>query len=111
MLWITLLLTFLVLVGVILALAWSNGPQRRLTRSNVVSLFNLVLSGKATEHDWRLFSAISLSHDPLLNDIRNRALDIEERDNLAATKPGFLFSNVGLDEINILKAELQALDK
>lgn len=105
---ITLILTVVVFIGVALILSWARGPHYRLTRKNVANLFRLVLDGKATENDWRLFSALPLRHDPLLHDLREQCLDIEEREFTGLKRTGFLFSPRGLEEIQALLEKLES---
>lgn len=103
---ITLLLTLLIFGGVLLVMMWVRTPRYRLSRSNVIALLHLVLEGKATEHDWRLFSALPLRHDPFLEKIRERCMDIEERE-YAGKKGGYLFSQRGLSELEVVLYELE----
>lgn len=104
---ITLILTMLVFIGVAIILMWARGPHYRLTRSNVINLFRLVLDGKATENDWRLFTALPLRHDPFLHDLREICVEIEEREYTGLNRHGYLFSSKGLEEI---REQLQRLE-
>lgn len=105
---ITLILTIVVFVGVVLVLMWAKGPHYRLTRNNVANLFRLVLDGKATENDWRLFSALPLRHDPFLHNLREQCLEIEEREFTGINRSGFLFTRKGLEEIRALLEKLES---
>lgn len=105
---ITLVFTVVVFVSVVMVLMWAKGPHYRLTRKNVASLFRLILDGKATENDWRLFSALPLRHDPFLHNLREQCLDIEEREFTGINRSGHLFSRKGLDEIQQLLNDLEA---
>lgn len=103
----TLVLTLLIFISVFLVLGWTRTSHYRLSRGNVVSLLRLVLEGKATENDWRLFSTLPLRHDPLLAQIRERCLEIEEREFRKSLKTGFLFSPEGLRELREILDELE----
>lgn len=107
MLIVTLLLTLLIFSGVLLVLVWARTPRYRLSRKNVVALLYLLLDGKATEHDWRLFTALPLRHDTFLEKIREQCLDIEEREYTGAKKAGYLFSRQGLLELQHVLDELE----
>jgi uncharacterized membrane protein YqjE len=105
---ITLVLTLVVFVAVVLILTWARGPHYRLTRKNVANLFRLVLEAKATENDWRLFSALPLRHDPYLHNLREQCLEIEEREFTRINQSGFLFTRKGLEEIQELLENLES---
>lgn len=105
---ITLILTIVVFVGVVLILTWAKGPHYRLTRKNVANLFRLILDAKATENDWRLFSALPLRHDPYLHNLREQCLEIEEREFTGINQSGFLFTRKGLEEIRELLEKLES---
>ncbi len=106
---VTLLFTLLLFGVVLLVLAWAP-PYRRLTRQDVISLLRLVLDGRATEHDWRLFSALPLRHNPMLEAIRERCMDIEDREYRGPNQKGLLFTRKGLDELRDILAELEAAE-
>ena len=105
---ITLILTIVIFVGVVLILTWAKGPHYRLTRKNVANLFRLILDAKATENDWRLFSALPLRHDPYLHNLREQCLEIEEREFTGIKQSGFLFTRKGLEEIRELLEKLES---
>src|SRR5690606_40107181 len=76
----TLVLTILIFIAVLVVLAWVRTPRYRIQRHNVIALLELVLQGRASENDWRVFAAIPLRHNPALEEVRERCMDIEERD-------------------------------
>lgn len=103
----TLCLTMLVFIGVSLVLVWARTTRYRLTAHSTKSLLRLVLAGKATEHDWRLFSALPLRHNPSLEAIRSRCLEIEDREYIGCAGSRFLFTRQGLEELSIILSELE----
>jgi hypothetical protein len=103
---ITLALTFVIFFGVLVALIWTRSSRYLLRRENVISLLELVIAGRATEQDWRLFSAVSLRHNPQLEHVRARCLDIEEREYRYRSN-GILFSQRGLAELEDILEELK----
>lgn len=107
---LTLALTIFIFAGVLLTLMWARTPRYRLTRAGVISLLRLVLEGKATENDWRLFSALPLRHNPSLAAVRERCLMIEEREYIGPNRSGFLFTSRGLAELNTILLELEAAE-
>jgi hypothetical protein len=104
------MLTIAIFVGVLLILVWARTSRYRLTRQSVIKLLCLVLEGKATEHDWRLFSALPLRHNPALDAVRERCLVIEEREYIGRNRDGFLFSPNGLLELQEILKELRAAE-
>src|SRR5690606_41622699 len=75
---------------------WVRTPRYRIQRHNVIALLELVLQGRASENDWRVFAAIPLRHNPALEEVRERCMDIEEREYIGPGRNGFLFSQKGL---------------
>lgn len=103
----TLLLAIVVFALVLGLLFWARRPSYRIQRSNVIALLELVLSGQASENDWRVFSCVPLSHDPELARVRQQCLEIEEREYLGARPPGFLFREQGLEELQEILKQLR----
>lgn len=106
MFFLTLALTLIIFFGVLVVLIWARSSRSRLHRENVIRLLELVLIGRATEQDWRLFSALSLRHNPQLELVRARCLDIEEREYLKHNN-GILFTQRGLAELREILDELE----
>jgi hypothetical protein len=65
----TVLIT-LVLLVIFLGLIFFKPPVYRLTRKNLVTLFELALSGEATESDWDIFIGVPIRYDDDLEKIR-----------------------------------------
>lgn len=108
---ITVVLTmviFLVIAGLLL---WAKKPNYRLKTENIIALLELVLEGRATDNDWRLFSAIPLRHDPYLDEVRDRCLEIEEREYQSGGQTPYLFSARGLEELAEILEELRQRDE
>lgn len=107
---LTLLFSALIIISVVLILGWVRTPRYRLSRQNVIALLKLILEGRATEHDWRLFSALPLRHDPQLDAVRSRCLEIEDREYVGGRKGGYLFSDRGLAELRDILHELESAE-
>jgi hypothetical protein len=60
----------LVLLVIFLGLIYFKPPIYRLTEKNLISLFELALSGKATEADWDIFIGMPIRYDDDLEKIR-----------------------------------------
>jgi|SRR5690606_11622850 hypothetical protein len=110
MFFLTLVLTIVIVGGTLFLIYWARSQRYRLSRRDVIRLLELVLSGQATDNDWRLFSALPLHHNPELNAVRGRCLDIEEREYVGRRRSGFLFSEKGLVEIQEILEELRSAD-
>lgn len=110
MFFLTLVLTIVIVGGTLFLIYWARSQRYRLSRRDVIRLLELVLSGQATDNDWRLFSALPLHHNPELNAVRGRCLDIEEREYVGRRRSGFLFSEKGLAEIQEILEELRSAD-
>lgn len=106
----TIILTIVVFIVVLVVLLWVRTPRYRIERHNVIRLLELVLTGQASENDWRVFAAVPLRHDEFLNDIRERCMDIEEREYIGMGRSAFLFSAAGLRELADVLNELKALE-
>lgn len=104
----TIVLSVLVFAVVVGLLLWVRTPTYRIDRSNVIELLQMVVDGRASENDWRVFVSIPLRHDLYLEQIRQQCMDIEERTYMGRRRSGALFSESGLEELRALLAELQA---
>jgi len=60
----------LVLLFIFLGLIYFKPPVYRLTQKNLVSLFELALTGEATEFDWDIFIGVPIRYDAELEKIR-----------------------------------------
>jgi hypothetical protein len=110
MFFLTLVLTIIIFGGTLFLFYWARSQRYRLNRRDVIRLLEMVLSGQATDNDWRLFSALPLHHNPELDAVRDRCLEIEEREYVGKRKSGLLFSEQGLSEIREVLEELRAAD-
>ncbi len=108
MVWATVVFSALVFAGVLLVLLLVRTPHYQLRRENVVTLLEMVLDGRASENDWRVFVSVPLRHDPLLDELRRRCIDIEEREYLGrGGAQGRLFTRQGMEELRKLLQELR----
>ena len=103
----TLVLTFIVVLVVILVMIKVRTPYYRLERANVITLLTMVCRGEASVSDWSVFTAVPIPHDEYLEAIRQRCIDIEEREYTGDAHPPFLFSPKGIAEIEAILKELQ----
>lgn len=66
---LTVVITLFLLI-VFLGLIYFKPPVYRLTEKNLLALFELALSGEATESDWEIFIAVPIRYDDDLEKIR-----------------------------------------
>ncbi len=108
----TLALSVLIIGAALAVLMRVSTPRYRLDRDNVLTLLSMVLDGQATENDWNVFVGIPIRHDPELEALRLRCLEIERREFIGhgqGPSPGrHLFSREGLRQIEALRRELAA---
>jgi len=97
---ITLLSAFVICGLLVVTLLWVKTPIYRVQREQVERLLQWVLMGQATENDWRVFCDYPIAHDALLESIRVACEVIEEEHFSGGMRAPYLFSRVGLDEIN-----------
>lgn len=110
----TVVLSVAVFAVVLAVLFWVRTPRYRIERENVIALLRLVLAHRASENDWRVFVSVPLRNNPLLDEVRERCAEIEEREYLghaSSRSDGALFTDRGMAELRELLEELEAEEK
>ncbi len=79
---------------VLLILLWVRTPYHRPTREEFKNSLGMVITGNATDNDWRVLTIIPLRYDPVLEEYRQRLVDIEEAYYTGGSP--YLFSKKGL---------------
>lgn len=69
----------LVLLVIFLGLIYFKPPVYRLTAKNLITLFELALSGGATESDWDIFIGVPIRYDDELESIRLVCEELTEK--------------------------------
>ena len=103
---ITVLLSFLIFVGLFVLFYRLKKPIYQLSKENLISLFELLLSGQASEDDWHVFLEIPIRHDPFLEDIRAQCINLAEGEVLSSFK-GVLLSAKATREVERMLRELR----
>lgn len=103
---ITVLLSFLIFVGLFVLFYRLKKPIYQLSKENLISLFELLLSGQASEDDWQVFLEIPIRHDPFLEDIRAQCINLAEGEVLSSSK-GVLLSEKATREVERILRELR----
>jgi hypothetical protein len=105
---VTLLLSLLIASALFFLFRWVKTPYYRVDRQRMIDILEMVLTGQATENDWRLTFGMSIRHQPVLEPLRQQCLDIEEKYFIGESKPPYLFSKEGLTELEKVLALLKA---
>lgn len=107
----TLILSFIVIGVVVWVLSRVRTPRYRLRRENIIALFERILDGKATVHDWNIFVSMPIRYDPELEAVRRRCMILEEQHflgNSSGQRGGrYLFTEEGLKQLRAMLKELQ----
>jgi len=101
-------LTLLIFLGVVWILLSVKTPHYQMQRADVIRLLQAVVVGQASENDWAIFLSSSFRHAPGLEQVRERCAQIDEQSYLAHAPNGFLFTQLGLDQIKALLADLES---
>jgi hypothetical protein len=107
---VSYLATFLLTFGLVLVVVWVfvkvGTPVYRIERENIITLFEMVLAGGATENDWQVFIGVPLRHNSELADIQQRCIELTAKE-YAGGRGDKLFSARGLAELEGLLKELK----
>ena len=107
------ILTFLVSLGLILALTFGRAPTYRPTREGVVKLLEQVVSGEADARRWDLFLGMPIQHDEALEGIRVRCVVFHEGlDGQAPASEGLdgqIYDRAGREKISTILEDLRRI--
>ncbi len=109
--WISFVLTFVVIFICLVLLLWVRTPFYRLKADNIIALFDLVLSGRASINDWQVFIGVPIHSDDRLESVRLRCEALTESDYIGDAGDKFLFNQQGLAAIEVMRGELLALKR
>ncbi|BBM00683.1 hypothetical protein [Microbulbifer sp. GL-2] len=101
---ITLLLSFCAFVIVIWTFMHLRTPRFRMDRSSFIKGLEDAITGQASESEWRALVAIPMRHDPELEKMRLKCLEIEEHES--CDSPPYLFTEAGLEQLRQLRSKL-----
>jgi hypothetical protein len=83
-------------------------PYYRVDIDRIIHLLEMVLTGQATDNDWQMTVGMTIRHQPELEALRQKCLEIEEKYYIGDAKPPYLFSAKGLAELEKLLLKLKA---
>jgi hypothetical protein len=104
---VTFILSLLIGTTLYFVFRWVKTPFYRVDKQQMISTLEKVLTGQATENDWRLTFSMTIRHQPDLEILRQECLDIEEKYFIGESKPPYLFSELGLSELEIVLDSLK----
>lgn len=107
---ITVVLSFLMLVGLFLLLYLIKRPVYRLDKNNLICLFEMLLADQASEDDWNVFIEMPIRYDDYLESIRCHCIELTDSDIQLVSGKARL-SDIGRQDIEQLLLELKQLEK
>lgn len=109
---ITVFLSILIIALLFALFVWVKTPIYRVDKPRMIRVLEMVLTGQATENDWRMVFAMSIRYDPELEEIRQQACIIEEQHfkdlSNQTSRSDYLFTDAGLAELEKLLEQLKA---
>ncbi|WKD50280.1 hypothetical protein [Microbulbifer spongiae] len=101
---LTLLLSLSAFVIVVWTLMHLRTPRFRMDRQSFVRGLEDVISGQASETEWRALVACPMRHDPRLEQLRLECLKIEEREYNEGSP--YLFTQAGIKQLREVRRQL-----
>jgi len=111
---ITVFLSLLIVALLFALFLWVKTPFYRVDKPQMIQVLEMVLTGQATENDWRIVFDITIRHNPSLELLRQQALEIEEQYftalSVTSGRSDYLFSKQGLLKLEALLQKLKNTD-
>ncbi len=107
----TLGLTLFIICILLLIFRWVKTPYYRVDAKRMIHVLEMALTGQATENDWHMTFGMTIRHSPELEGVRQQCLVIEEKHFIGSQKPPYLFTRLGLDELQEVLKNLKKNDK
>lgn len=101
---LTLLLSLSAFVIVVWTLMHLRTPRFRMDRDSFIKGLEDVISGQASESEWRALVACPMRHDPKLEQLRLECLKIEEREYDDGSP--YLFTQAGIKQLREVRRQL-----
>lgn len=105
----TLGLTLLILVGLFGLFFRLKRSTYRLDKTNLISLFEMLLSGDASEADWIVFLEMPIRHDDYLENLRLRCVNLTG-EGIDMRASGVRLSEAAEREIKLILEELKKVN-
>ena len=105
---INILLTLIIACLLFFLFRWVKNPLYRVDKKRLVQTLEMVLTGQATENQWFTVFNIPIRHNPELEEVRQRCLEIEEAHYIGRNSSPYLFNGKGLSELKTVLVELKS---
>jgi hypothetical protein len=102
----TLLLTFFFLLGLFFLFVRLRKPLYQLENTNLICLFEMVLTDKAAQQDWDVFLEMPIRHDVALEKIRSRCIELTGTE-IVTNSSGIRLTESGRQEIQNMLQDLK----
>lgn len=99
--------TFLVILGVTMALVFGKAPVYRPTKEEIQVLLTSLLDGTLAEQEWQFFLDMPIRHDAELETIRERCLQLQETQALRPKNQKARLQEGGLIRIRYILNQLE----
>jgi hypothetical protein len=104
---ITLLLSVLILLILFLVLSCVRTPYYRTDQQRMVQVLEMVITGQATANNWNMTFGMTIRHSLELEAVRQLCLDVEEHHYIGDLHPPYLFSPCGLEQLRDILSDLK----
>ncbi|MBR9828626.1 MAG: hypothetical protein GYB41_08295 [Oceanospirillales bacterium] len=110
---IAFVVSLLLIGGLVLALAFGRAPTWRPDRRKVLDMMQRLQAGEARREEWEMFVGLPLLHDPELEAIRRRCVEIHEGDEThppaADGLAPYLYDRAARQRLVAVQADLEQL--
>ncbi|MEX2963646.1 hypothetical protein [Microbulbifer sp. TYP-18] len=101
---LTIVISFCVFALIIWTLMQLRTPRFRMERAQFVRGLEDVIAGQADDNEWRVLTGYPMRHDPELERMRLRCLEIEEAEYTG--KMPYLFTEAGIERLRSVREQL-----
>ncbi|MFD1215183.1 hypothetical protein [Microbulbifer celer] len=101
---ITVCLSFAVFALIIWGLMHMRTPRFRMERAQFLRGLEDVIAGQADDNEWRVLTGYPMRHDPTLEAMRLKCLQIEESEYTGHMP--YLFTDKGLQQLREVRQRL-----
>lgn len=101
---VTICLSFLIFALIVWGFMHMRTPRFRMGRAQFLQGLEHVITGQADDNEWQLLTAYPMRHDPVLEQLREECLVIEEEEYTGGSP--YLFSEAGIERLRALRLEL-----
>jgi hypothetical protein len=104
---IVFLVTFLIIGGVALAMAFGRAPVYQPDEAHIQSLFTRLLEGELDDSEWDFFLNMPIRLDPELDKLRQKCVEVQEQHALRAKDGKARLKEEGLIRLRFMLNQLE----